>query len=108
MTKRAATRVADLLNPAAMLLPAANVIMQLSLPGSAMACWKARSTAETSTSIPSSGPALPGTYLAVATIGSDADRELIRAAVEPHTARFGRPLRVRCPTTPLVHGCSSG
>jgi hypothetical protein len=33
MTKRAATRVADLLNPAAMLLPAANVIMQLSLPG---------------------------------------------------------------------------
>ena len=31
--KRPATRVADLLNPAATLLPAANVIMQLSLPG---------------------------------------------------------------------------
>jgi uncharacterized protein (DUF2236 family) len=31
--KRHATRIADLLNPAAMLLPAANVIMQLSLPG---------------------------------------------------------------------------
>jgi uncharacterized protein (DUF2236 family) len=31
--KRPATRIADLLNPAAMLLPAANVIMQLSLPG---------------------------------------------------------------------------
>ncbi|MFZ3270310.1 MAG: hypothetical protein WA285_17120, partial [Mycobacterium sp.] len=31
--KRRATRVVDLLNPAAVLLPAANVIMQLSLPG---------------------------------------------------------------------------
>lgn len=31
--KRPAKRVADLLNPAATLLPAANVIMQLSLPG---------------------------------------------------------------------------
>ena len=31
--KRTATRVVDLLNPAALLLPAANVIMQLSLPG---------------------------------------------------------------------------
>ena len=31
--RRPGTHIADLLNPAATLLPAANVIMQLSLPG---------------------------------------------------------------------------
>jgi uncharacterized protein (DUF2236 family) len=31
--KRQPTRLADVLNPAAVLLPAANVIMQLSKPG---------------------------------------------------------------------------
>jgi len=61
--KRPATRVADLLNPAAMLLPAANVIMQLSLPGVGYGVLESQVDSglkdKGSTSIRSSGPAPP-------------------------------------------------
>jgi hypothetical protein len=40
------TRVADLLNPAAALLPAANVIMQLSLPGVGYGVARCRRTVQ--------------------------------------------------------------
>jgi uncharacterized protein (DUF2236 family) len=60
--KRPITQIADLLNPAATLLPAANVIMQLSLPGV--------------------GYGVLESPVDIATIGTDSDRALIRAAVD--------------------------
>ncbi|OBI46261.1 hypothetical protein A5707_21785 [Mycobacterium kyorinense] len=80
--KRPATRVADLLNPAAMLLPAANVIMQLSLPGVGYGVLESPVDSGNVYKHPFKRARTTGTYLAVATIGTDADRELIRAAVD--------------------------
>lgn len=80
--KRPATRVADLLNPAAMLLPAANVIMQLSLPGVGYGVLESPVDSGNVYKHPFKRARTTGTYLAVATIGTDADRELIRGAVD--------------------------
>ena len=80
--KRHATRVADLLNPAAVLLPAANVIMQLSLPGVGYGVLESPVDSGNVYKHPFKRARTTGTYLAVATIGTDADRELIRAAVD--------------------------
>ena len=80
--KRNATRVADLLNPAAVLLPAANVIMQLSLPGVGYGVLESPVDSGNVYKHPFKRARTTGTYLAVATIGTDADRELIRAAVD--------------------------
>src|SRR6201991_2865974 len=80
--KRLATRVADLLNPAATLLPAANVIMQLSLPGVGYGVLESPVDSGNVYQHPFKRARTTGTYLAAATLGSDADRALIRAEVD--------------------------
>lgn len=80
--KRTATRVVDLLNPAALLLPAANVIMQLSLPGVGHGVQESRVDSGNVYRHPFKRARTTGTYLAVATVGSAADRELYREAVD--------------------------
>lgn len=80
--KRSATRLADLLNPAAVLLPAANVIMQLSLPGVGYGVLESPVDSGNVYKHPFKRARTTGTYLAVATIGTDSDRALIRAAVD--------------------------
>ena len=80
--KRPVTRVADLLNPAAVLLPAANVIMQLSLPGVGYGVLESPVDSGNVYKHPFKRARTTGTYLAVATIGTDSDRALIRAAVD--------------------------
>lgn len=80
--KRPATRVADLLNPAATLMPAANVIMQLSLPGVGYGVLESPVDSGNVYKHPFKRARTTGTYLAVATIGTDADRTLIRKAVD--------------------------
>ncbi|OHV03884.1 oxygenase MpaB family protein [Mycobacterium talmoniae] len=80
--KRPATRVVDLLNPAAALLPAANVIMQLALPGVGYGVAESRVDSGNVYQHPFKRARTTGTYLAVATIGTDADRALFRAAVD--------------------------
>ena len=76
------TRVADLINPASMLLPAANVIMQLSAPGVGYGVLESPVDSGNVYKHPFKRARTTGTYLAAATIGTDADRELIRAAVD--------------------------
>ncbi|OBF56738.1 hypothetical protein A5756_10630 [Mycobacterium sp. 852002-53434_SCH5985345] len=80
--KRPATRVADLLNPAALLLPAANVIMQLSLPGVGYGVLESPVDSGNVYKHPFKRARTTGTYLAVATIGTESDRALIRGAVD--------------------------
>ena len=80
--KRPATRVADLLNPAAVLLPAANVIMQLSSPGVGYGALESPVESGNVYLHPFKRARTTGTYLAAATVGTDADRALIRAAVD--------------------------
>src|SRR5581483_8759409 len=82
LMKRHATRLADLLNPAAVLLPAANVIMQLSLPGVGYGVLESPVDSGNVYKHPFKRARTTGTYLAVATIGTESDRELIRAAVD--------------------------
>jgi uncharacterized protein (DUF2236 family) len=80
--KRPATRVADLLNAAAPLLPAANVIMQLSLPGVGYGVLESPVDSGNVYKHPFKRARSTGTYLAVATIGTESDRALIRDAVD--------------------------
>ncbi|OSC24629.1 hypothetical protein B8W69_21050 [Mycobacterium vulneris] len=80
--KRPATRVADLLNPAAALLPAANVIMQLSLPGVGYGVLESPVDSGNVYKHPFKRARTTGTYLAAATIGTEYDRALICAAVD--------------------------
>ncbi|HET9877112.1 MAG TPA: oxygenase MpaB family protein [Mycobacterium sp.] len=80
--KRPATRVVDLLSPAGTLLPAANVIMQLALPGVGYGVQESRVDSGNVYKHPFKRARTTGTYLAVATIGTDADRELFRGAVD--------------------------
>jgi uncharacterized protein (DUF2236 family) len=80
--KRPVTRVVDLLNPAATLLPAANVIMQLSLPGVGYGVLESPVDSGNVYKHPFKRARTTGTYLAVATIGTETDRLLIRAAVD--------------------------
>src|SRR6476661_3393186 len=80
--KRPATRVADLLNPAATLLPAANVIMQLSLPGVSYGVLESPVDSGNVYKHPFKRARTSGTYLAAAALGTDADRALIRDEVD--------------------------
>ncbi|OBK88135.1 oxygenase MpaB family protein [Mycobacterium sp. 1165178.9] len=80
--KRPATRIADLLNPAALLLPAANVIMQLSLPGVGYGVLESPVDSGNVYKHPFKRARTTGTYLAVAAIGTESDRAMIRAAVD--------------------------
>jgi uncharacterized protein (DUF2236 family) len=78
---RRITRVADLLNPAAALLPAGNVIMQLALPGVGYGVLESPVDSGNVYKHPFKRARTTGTYLA-ATIGTESDRQLIRAAVD--------------------------
>jgi len=79
---RPATRIVDLLNPAATLLPAANVIMQLSLPGVGYGVLESPVDSGNVYQHPFKRARTTGTYLAVATIGTESDQALIRGAVD--------------------------
>jgi uncharacterized protein (DUF2236 family) len=76
------TRVVDLLNPAAVLLPAANVIMQLSSPAVGYGVLESPVDSGNVYKHPFKRARTTGTYLAAATLGTDADRALIRDAVD--------------------------
>jgi uncharacterized protein (DUF2236 family) len=80
--KRRPTRVVDLINPAAVLLPAANVIMQLSAPGVGYGVLESPVDSGNVYKHPFKRARTTGTYLAAATFGTDADRALIRAEVD--------------------------
>jgi uncharacterized protein (DUF2236 family) len=80
--KRPATRVADLLNAAALLLPAANVIMQLAAPAVGYGVLESPVDSGNVYKHPFKRARTTGTYLAAATLGTDADRALIRDAVD--------------------------
>jgi uncharacterized protein (DUF2236 family) len=75
-------RVADLINPAAALAPAANVIMQLASPGVGYGVLESPVDRGNVYKHPFKRARTTGTYLAAATIGTDDDRTLIRAAVD--------------------------
>ncbi|OBA86365.1 hypothetical protein A5662_02810 [Mycobacteriaceae bacterium 1482268.1] len=79
---RRPTRVVDLINPAAVLAPAANVIMQLSLPGVGYGVLESPVDSGNVYLHPFKRARTTGTYLAAATLGTNADRALIRAAVD--------------------------
>ncbi len=81
------TRVADLLNPAATLLPAANVIMQLALPGVGYGVLESPVDSGNVYKHPFKRARTTGTYLAAATIGTESDRALIRTAVDTAHAK---------------------
>src|ERR1700742_1678587 len=80
--KRHAARVADLLNPAGVLAPAANVIMQLALPGVGYGVLESPVDSGNVYKRPFKRARTTGTYLAAATLGTDADRALIRGEVD--------------------------
>lgn len=75
-------RVADLLNLASVLMPASNVIMQLSLPGVGYGVQESRVDSGNVYKHPFKRARTTGTYLAVATVGTESDREVFRAAVD--------------------------
>src|SRR6476620_7719720 len=79
---RRPTRVVDLLNPAATLLPAADVIMQLASPGVGYGVLESPVDSGNVYEHPFKRARTTGTYLAAATLGTDADRALIREAVD--------------------------
>lgn len=85
-------RVIDLLNPAAALAPAANVIMQLALPGVGYGVLESPVDSGNVYLHPFKRARTTGTYLAAATCGTDADRALIRAEVDrAHAQVRSRP-----------------
>ena len=85
--KRPPSRLADLLNPAAVLLPAANVIMQLSAPPVGYGVLESPVDSGNVYKHPLKRARTTGTYLAAATVGTDNDREVIRKAVDTVHAR---------------------
>lgn len=75
-------RIVDLVTPAGLLLPAANVIMQLSLPPVGYGVQESRVDSGNVYQHPFKRARTTGTYLAVATVGTAADREIYRSAVD--------------------------
>ncbi len=75
-------RVTDLLNPAAALLPAANVIMQLSSPGVGYGVLRSPVDSGNVYKHPFKRARTTGTYLAAATMGTDADRAMLRTQID--------------------------
>src|SRR5690606_32544158 len=92
------TRVVDLLNPAAALLPAANVIMQLALPGVGYGVLESPVDSGNVYKHPFKRARTTGTYLAAATMGTEADRRLIRDAVNTAHAQVRST-----PTSPVSY-----
>jgi uncharacterized protein (DUF2236 family) len=97
MTRRV-SRVSDLLNPAAMLMPAANVIMQLATPAVGYGVLESPVERGNVYKHPFKRARTTGTYLAAATIGTDADRALIRRAVDTVHAQVRSG-----PTSPVAY-----
>src|SRR6201990_3739696 len=95
---RRPTRVVDLVNPAAVLLPAANVIMQLSAPAVGYGVLESPVDSGNVYKHPFKRARTTGTYLAAATIGTESDRALIRDAVDV----AHRQVRSR-PSSPLSY-----
>lgn len=79
---RRPTRVVHLLNPAAVLLPAANVIMQLAAPAVGYGVVESPVDSGNVYRRPFKRARTTGTYLAAATLGTDDDRALIRSEVD--------------------------
>jgi len=79
---RRPTKVVDLINPAAVLLPAANVIMQLAAPAVGYGVLESPVDSGNVYKHPFKRARTTGTYLAAATFGTDADRALIRDEVD--------------------------
>ena len=79
---RRPSRVVDLINPAAVLLPAANVIMQLASPAVGYGVLESPVDSGNVYKHPFKRARTTGTYLAAATLGTDADRALIRDEVD--------------------------
>lgn len=75
-------RVVDLINPAAALAPAANVIMQLALPGVGYGVLESPVDSGNVYKHPFKRARTTGTYLAAAVYGTDDDRALIRREVD--------------------------
>jgi hypothetical protein len=75
-------RVVDLINPAAALAPAANVIMQLALPGVGYGVLESPVDSGNVYKHPFKRARTTGTYLAAAVYGTDGDRALIRREVD--------------------------
>ncbi|MBV8929343.1 MAG: DUF2236 domain-containing protein [Mycobacteriaceae bacterium] len=97
MTRRP-RRVVDLLNPAAVLLPAANVIMQLAVPAVGYGVLESPVDSGNVYKHPFKRARTTGTYLAAATMGTDADRDLVRKAID------GVHAQVRSgPTSPVSY-----
>ena len=71
-----------MLNPAAVLLPAANVIMQLASPAVGYGVLESPVDSGNVYKHPFKRARTTGTYLAAATLGTDADRALIRKEVD--------------------------
>jgi uncharacterized protein (DUF2236 family) len=81
MTRRP-RRVVDLLNPAAVLLPAANVIMQLAAPAVGYGVLESPVDSGNVYKHPFKRARTTGTYLAAATMGTRADREMVCKAID--------------------------
>ncbi len=79
---RRPTRVADLLNPAGVLLPAANVIMQLASPAVGYGVLESPVDSGNVYKHPLKRARTTGYYLAAATVGTDADRALVRKEID--------------------------
>jgi uncharacterized protein (DUF2236 family) len=79
---RRPTRVADLLNPAAVLLPAANVIMQLASPAVGYGVLESPVDSGNVYKHPLKRSRTTGYYLAAATVGTEADRALVRKEID--------------------------
>jgi uncharacterized protein (DUF2236 family) len=79
---RRPTRVADLLNPAALLLPAANVIMQLAAPAIGYGVLESPVDSGNVYKHPLKRSRTTGYYLAAATVGILADRALVRKEID--------------------------
>jgi uncharacterized protein (DUF2236 family) len=71
-----------LLNPAAVLLPAANVIMQLAAPGVGYGVLESPVESGNVYKHPLKRSRTTGYYLAAATVGTDADRALVRKEID--------------------------
>ena len=76
------SRVADLLNPAGVLLPAANVIMQLASPAVGYGVLESPVDSGNVYKHPLKRSRTTGYYLAAATVGTDADRALVRKEID--------------------------
>jgi uncharacterized protein (DUF2236 family) len=79
---RRPSRVVDLINPAAVLLPAANVIMQLASPAVGYGVLESPVDSGNVYKHPFKRARTTVTYLAAATLGTEADRALIRDEVD--------------------------